>query len=53
MPTNWETADILKSPMEICWQFDYEISREKLRNESRYNMMVSGPPRRCRGRSRR
>ncbi len=32
MPTNWETADILKSPMEICWQFDYEISREKLRN---------------------
>jgi hypothetical protein len=32
MPTNWETADILKSPMEICWQFDYEISREKLKN---------------------
>jgi len=32
MATNWETADILKSPMEICWQFDYEISREKLKN---------------------
>ncbi|MCS5634960.1 MAG: ferritin-like domain-containing protein [Myxococcota bacterium] len=32
MPTNWETADILNSPMEICWQFDYEISREKLKN---------------------
>jgi hypothetical protein len=32
MPTNWETADILKTPMEICWQFDYEISREKLKN---------------------
>jgi hypothetical protein len=32
MPTNWETADILKTPMEICWQFDYDISREKLKN---------------------
>ena len=32
MPTNWETADILKSPMEICWQFDYDISRDKLKN---------------------
>jgi hypothetical protein len=32
MPTNWETADILKTPMEICWQFDYEISHEKLKN---------------------
>jgi hypothetical protein len=32
MPTNWETAEVLKSPMEICWQFDYEISREKLKN---------------------
>jgi len=30
--TNWETADVLKSPMEICWQFDYEIGIEKLRN---------------------
>ncbi len=32
MSTNWETADVLKSPMEICWQFDYDIDIEKLRN---------------------
>ena len=32
MSTNWETADVLKSPMEICWQFDYEIDIIKLRN---------------------
>ncbi|MCZ6462700.1 MAG: ferritin-like domain-containing protein [Proteobacteria bacterium] len=32
MSTNWETADILKCPMEICWQFDYEIDIQKLRN---------------------
>ncbi|MCZ6783941.1 MAG: ferritin-like domain-containing protein [Proteobacteria bacterium] len=31
MSTNWETADILKSPMEICWQFDYSIGIDKLR----------------------
>jgi hypothetical protein len=31
MSTNWETADVLKSPMEICWQFDYDIDIEKLR----------------------
>jgi hypothetical protein len=31
MSTNWETADVLKAPMEICWQFDYDISIEKLR----------------------
>jgi hypothetical protein len=31
MSTNWETADILKAPMEICWQFDYEIDSEKLK----------------------
>jgi len=30
--TNWETADVLKTPMEICWQFDYEIGIDKLRN---------------------
>jgi len=30
--TNWETADVLKSPMEICWQFDYDIEIDKLRN---------------------
>ncbi len=32
MSTNWETADVLKSPMEICWQFDYAIDIDKLRN---------------------
>jgi len=31
MSTNWETADVLKAPMEICWQFDYDIGIEKLR----------------------
>jgi hypothetical protein len=32
MTTNWETAEILKTPMEIAWQFDYAISIDKLRN---------------------
>ena len=32
MGTNWETADVLKTPMEITWQFDYAIDIEKLRN---------------------
>jgi hypothetical protein len=32
MPTNWETADVLKSPMEIAWQFDYAIDIDKLKN---------------------
>ena len=32
MSTNWETADVLRAPMEICWQFDYAIDIEKLRN---------------------
>ncbi len=32
MSTNWETTDLLKSPMEICWQFDYEIHIDKLQN---------------------
>ncbi|NNL65246.1 MAG: ferritin-like domain-containing protein [Myxococcales bacterium] len=32
MATNWETADILKTPMEVCWQFDYAIGIDKLRN---------------------
>jgi hypothetical protein len=30
--TNWETADVLRSPMEICWQFDYTIDNQKLKN---------------------
>jgi hypothetical protein len=32
MSTNWETADLLKTPMEVCWQFDYEIHLDKLKN---------------------
>ncbi len=32
MATNWQTADILKTPMEVCWQFDYAIDIDKLRN---------------------
>ncbi len=32
MPTNWDTAEILKTPMEVCWQFDYAIDKEKLKN---------------------
>lgn len=32
MATSWETADILKTPMEIAWQFDYAIDIDKLRN---------------------
>jgi hypothetical protein len=32
MGTNWETADVLKTPMEVCWQFDYSIDHEKLHN---------------------
>jgi hypothetical protein len=32
MSTNWETADVLKSPMEICWQFDYDIEIDRLRS---------------------
>jgi hypothetical protein len=30
--SNWETADVLRSPMEICWQFDYTIESQKLKN---------------------
>ncbi len=29
--TRWESADVLKSPMEICWQFAYEIDSDKLK----------------------
>jgi hypothetical protein len=32
MGTNWEQADVLESPMQICWQFDYEIHLDKLKN---------------------
>ncbi|MEE8581450.1 MAG: ferritin-like domain-containing protein [Myxococcota bacterium] len=29
--THWESTDILKTPMEICWQFNYTIEIEQLR----------------------
>lgn len=29
---DWQRSDVFKTPMEICWQFDYEIDIEKLRN---------------------
>jgi len=32
MSTSWETAEVLKSPMEICWQFDYAIGSQKLKS---------------------
>ena len=32
MSTNWETADVLKTPMEVVWQFDYAIDIKKLEN---------------------
>ena len=32
MSTNWETADVLNSPMDIVWQFDYAIQSDKLKN---------------------
>jgi hypothetical protein len=31
MSTRWDTAEQLKSPMEICWQFAYEIDSDKLK----------------------
>jgi len=30
--TSWETTDVLETPMEICWQFEYAIGIEKLRD---------------------
>ena len=30
--TDWQTTDLLKTPMEVCWQFDYEIHMDKLQN---------------------
>ncbi|MDH3684702.1 MAG: ferritin-like domain-containing protein [Myxococcales bacterium] len=32
IPDDWTKSDVYESPMEICWQFDYEISSEKLAN---------------------
>ncbi len=32
MSTNWESAEVLKTPMEISWQFDYAIGSDKLKN---------------------
>lgn len=31
-PPDWTTHDALKAPMEICWQWEYDISLEKLGN---------------------
>jgi hypothetical protein len=32
MSTHRETTQVLETPMEIAWQFDYDISIDKLRN---------------------
>ncbi len=32
MSQNWENAEVLRSPMEVCWLFDYDIDLEKLHN---------------------
>ena len=29
---DWTQSDVFKTPMEICWQFDYEIEQETLAN---------------------
>src|SRR2546426_12328517 len=29
---DWTASEAFKAPMQICWQFDYEISQEKLAN---------------------
>jgi hypothetical protein len=30
--TNWETVESFKTPLDITWQFDYEIDQPKLEN---------------------
>jgi len=32
MSSDWERSDILEAPMQICWQFDYDIHIDKLKN---------------------
>ncbi len=32
MPTNWETAETLRTPLDITWQFDYDIDIQQLKN---------------------
>ena len=32
MSTQSAEVDVMKSPMEICWQFSYEMDNEKLKN---------------------
>ena len=27
---DWQTTDVIQTPMEVCWQFDYAIEVEKL-----------------------
>jgi len=29
---DWQNSDLLRSPMEICWQFDYALDADKLEN---------------------
>ncbi|MDX1648773.1 MAG: ferritin-like domain-containing protein, partial [Myxococcota bacterium] len=29
---DWTASDVFRTPMEICWQFDYAIDIDKLRN---------------------
>lgn len=29
---DWQTSAVLDTPMEICWNFNYAISQEKLSN---------------------
>ena len=29
---DWVTSDLYKSPMDVCWQFQYDIDIDKLRN---------------------
>ena len=32
MSTNGETVDAYETPMDVCWQFDYAIDNENLKN---------------------
>lgn len=28
--TDWQTTDVIETPMEVCWQFDYVLEADKL-----------------------
>ena len=32
MPTNWETVETLRTPLDVTWQFNYDIGIDKLRS---------------------